>query len=76
MYDVPDDFDPEDQDHGLSDVETVTSDEALLAWGVGNPTESQALQIPKGYLLEGSDEDEEGWKRRTYHSYCHITIAC
>lgn len=70
LYEVPDDFDPDNEDYNLSDVETVTSDEALQAWGIaeqpGGDEESAVPPSGEGSVYEPADEqdedNEEGWE--------------
>lgn len=71
LYEIPDDFDPDNEDYNLSDVETVTSDEALQAWGVGERhPDVEEMDIPpacekKNIYEEVDDQDEdneEGWE--------------
>lgn len=70
LYDIPDDFDPDNEDYNLSDVETVTSDEVLQAWGIGEqPVGEEEIAIPpveENDVYEPADEqdedNEEGWE--------------
>lgn len=70
LYEVPDDFDPDNGDYNLSDVETVTSDEALQAWGIAEqPVDDEETDIPparEGGVYESVDvqdeDNEEGWE--------------
>lgn len=70
LYEIPDDFDPDNEDYNLSDVETVTSDEVLQAWGISEqPIEEEEIASPpagENDVYEPVDEqdgdNEEGWE--------------